>query len=173
MDIEVLILAQLMQGPKHGYEIKKNIIFVMHNNKIINNNTLYPKLKQFEKRGDVVKNLVEQEGRPNRYVYSITDAGQKVFYHALNHFTLETVESDDEWSIRLAFYNLLNQEKRRELLSYRRKHVADKLQRLEQLSMIVGDSKFKMYSPELYFYTQSMLEKEIELIESLDDQLDQ
>ncbi|MNP80972.1 hypothetical protein D3C76_1792140 [compost metagenome] len=53
------------------------------------------------------------------------------------------------------------------------KHVEEKQQRLEQLSLFVGDSKFKMYSPELYFYTQSMLEKEMELIESLKDQLDQ
>ncbi|MMZ66285.1 hypothetical protein D1872_287690 [compost metagenome] len=80
------------------------------------------------------------------------------------------MESDDEWSIRLAFYNLLNREKRRELLSYRRKYVEEKLERLEQLSLIVGDNKFRMYSPELYFYTQSMLEKEMELIESLNDE---
>lgn len=33
MDIEILILSQLMQGPKHGYEIKKSIVLVMVNRK--------------------------------------------------------------------------------------------------------------------------------------------
>ncbi|MEF2968414.1 PadR family transcriptional regulator [Paenibacillus sp. M1] len=172
MDIELLILAQLMQGPKHGYEIKKNIIFVMNNKKIISNNSLYPKLKQFEERDMVSKTTEEQEGRPNRLVYAITDMGRQVFYDSIHHFTPEVIEVDDEWSIRLAFYNLLNDETRRRLLEYRMRSVQEKKERLAKLSLSVDDSEYLMYSPELYFYTQNMLDIESELIIQLLDRLD-
>ncbi len=171
MEIELLILAQLMHGPKHGYEIKKNIVFVMNNKKIINNNSLYPKLRQFEERGFVSKTLQEQEGRPNRHVYGITEKGRKVFYERINSFTPEMIEIDDEWSIRLAFYNLLSDEARRKLFDYRSQIVQDKMNRLEKLSLSVGDSKYLMYSPELYLYTQNMLEKEKELISAMAKQM--
>lgn len=172
MDIEILILAQLMQGPKHGYEIKKNIVFVMNNKKIINNNSLYPKLKQFEKRGMVIKTTEEQEGRPNRLVYSITDEGKQIFHDIIHNFNLDTIEVDDEWNIRLAYYNLLNDETRRRLLDYRMQIQQEKEERLKKLSLSIGDNKYLMYSPELYFYTQNMLEKEQELIRKMLEQLD-
>lgn len=172
MDIEILILAQLMQGPKHGYDIKKNIVFVMNNKKIINNNSLYPKLRQFEERGLVSKTMEEQEGRPNRLVYAITEKGRQVFHDAINHFTPDVIENDEEWSIRLAYYNLLNHETRKRLLDDRLQILEDKKERLEKLSLSSGDSKYLMYSSELYYYTQNMLEKERELILGLMQMLD-
>lgn len=171
MEIELLILAQLMQGPKHGYEIKKNIVFVMNNKKIINNNSLYPKLRRFEEQGMVSKTMEEQEGRPNRHVYAITEKGRKDFYDKINCFTPEMIEVDDEWSIRLAYYNLLNEQTRTRLFEYRMQMIQDRMSRLEKLSLSVGDSKYLMYSPELYFYTQNMLEKEKELISAMEEQM--
>lgn len=172
MDIEILILSQLMQGPKHGYEIKKSIIFVMGNQKIINNNALYPKLKQFEARGIVSKELELQEGKPNRYVYSLTKTGHELFYESLSAFTMETITIDDEWSIRLAYYDLLTTETKRRMLDYREQYILEKMNRLEQLSTCVGDNKYLMYSPELYLYTQGVLEKEMSIIHELLDRLE-
>ncbi|GGH23107.1 PadR family transcriptional regulator [Paenibacillus segetis] len=172
MDIEVLILAQLMQGPKHGYEIKKNIIFVMSNSKIINNNTLYPKLKQFEERGLVNSKLELQERRPNRYVYSITSLGQETFHRCLTDFTIETIKSDDEWSIRLAYYELLDNATRQKLLTFRKTYMEEKITHLEQLSSVVGNGRDQIYSQELYFYTHSLIEREIELIQEMAHKLE-
>lgn len=172
MDIEILILSQLMQGPKHGYEIKKSIVLVMGNHKIINNNALYPKLKQFEARGIVSKEMELQEGKPNRYVYSITEMGHELFYQILSTFSMETISSDDEWSIRLAYYDLLGTETKREMLNYREQYVLEKLNRLEQLSASMGDNKYLMYSPELDLYAQGVLEKEMSIIRELLDRLE-
>lgn len=172
MDIEVLILAQLMKGSKHGYEIKKNIIFVMSNDKIVNNNSLYPKLKLFEKRGWVIKKTEMQENRPKRYVYSITVEGEERFHICLNEFSLETIRIDNEWSIRLAYYELLDQEARRRLLDYRETYMKEKLEHLQQLSLVVGNGEDLDYSEELYFYTRSMVLHELELIHELSHKLD-
>ncbi|MEK5417878.1 hypothetical protein BSK49_04565 [Paenibacillus odorifer] len=172
MDIEVLILAQLMKGAKHGYEIKKNIIFVMGNDKIVNNNSLYPKLKLFEKRKWVIKKTEIQERRPKRYVYSITTEGEERFNTCLTEFTLETIRIDNEWSIRLAYYELLDRETRRRLLDYRETYMNEKLDHLQQLSKVVGNSEDMDYSEELYFYTRSMVLREIELIKELSRKLE-
>ncbi|WP_313640023.1 PadR family transcriptional regulator [Paenibacillus sp.] len=172
MDIEVLILAQLMKGSKHGYEIKKNIIFVMGNDKIVNNNSLYPKLKLFEKRGWVIKKTEMQERRPNRYVYSITVEGEERFHICLNEFSLETIRIDNEWSIRLAYYELLDLEARRRLLDYRETYMKEKLEHLQQLSLVIGNGEDLDYSEELYFYTRSMVMREIELIKELSCKLE-
>jgi DNA-binding PadR family transcriptional regulator len=34
----------------------------------LNNNVLYPALKQFEELGAVVREVVPQEGKPNRHI---------------------------------------------------------------------------------------------------------
>lgn len=172
MDIEVLILAQLMKGSKHGYEIKKNIIFVMGNDKIVNNNSLYPKLKQFEKRGWVIKKTEIQENRPKRYVYSITKEGEERFHTCLSDFSLETIRIDDEWSIRLAYYELLDLETRRRLLDLREACMREKLEHLKQVSLVVGNGTDMDYSEELYFYTRRMVLHEIELIKELSYKLE-
>lgn len=172
MDIEILILAQLMHGSKHGYEIKKNIIFVMGNPKIINNNALYPKLKQFEERGLVIQQIEVQERRPNRIVYSITPSGLDVFYRSLREFTPETIKSDNEWCIRLAYYDLLDQETRRRLISYREEYMKERSDRLEELVIYAGNNINAMYSQELYLYNQHMLEREREILKGMIDNLE-
>lgn len=172
MDIEVLILAQLMKGSKHGYEIKKNIIFVMGNEKIVNNNSLYPKLKQFEKSGWVIKKTEFQETRPKRYVYSITNEGEERFHTCLKEFTVDTIRSDDEWTIRLAYYELLDLQTRHRLLTCRQTYMEGKLEHLKQLSLVVGNGEDVDYSEELYFYTRSLVLREMELIKELFGKLD-
>ena len=172
MDIEVLILAQLMKGPKHGYEIKKNISFVMNNNKIINNNSLYPKLKLFEERGLVSSKEVLQDRRPNRFVYSITADGEQVFHERLNDFTPQMIRDESEWTIRLAFYELFDAKARRKLLSYRAAHVNEKQEHLRKLSEVMGSGEDLVYSEELYVYMQKMLNREREVIQELGRQIE-
>ena len=50
---EILILAMLQQGPRHGYEIKKDIDRALGGMVSLNNKTLYLVLKRFEEMGAV------------------------------------------------------------------------------------------------------------------------
>lgn len=47
---EILILGQLLSGPKHGYEIKKDVQETLGEAFEINNNLLYPALRRFLER---------------------------------------------------------------------------------------------------------------------------
>ncbi|WP_334075909.1 MULTISPECIES: PadR family transcriptional regulator [Paenibacillus] len=169
MDIEVLILAQLMQGPKHGYEIKKNIVVVLNSQRMINNNSLYPKLKRFEERGMVSKTMEEQDKRPNRHVYAITESGRRFFLDTLHRFSPELIESDEEWGLRLAYYHFLDKPARMRLLVFRRQALAEKRLRLEKL----GQGDLPLFSRELSLYLQDMMMKEEEIIIRLQAELDQ
>lgn len=103
MYIDILILSQLMNGPKHGYEIKKNVLIMLGKSNSINNNYLYPALKRFEEAGIITKRLEAQEKRPNRHIYSITDLGRELFYEMLNEFPPEYAANTNEVFNRLAF----------------------------------------------------------------------
>ena len=64
---EILILAMLGQGPRHGYEIKKDIDRALGGVVVLNNKTLYLALKRFEEMGAVTRQVIPQEGKPNRH----------------------------------------------------------------------------------------------------------
>ncbi len=82
------ILGILIQGPCSGYDIKKQI-----EEKIINfwhesYGQIYPTLKRLHAEGLVTKTTETQEKRPNRHVYTITDAG----YDSLIEWLRQPVE---------------------------------------------------------------------------------
>ena len=81
---ELLFLGLLKEGPKHGYEIKRKIeeeLFPFVGLKI---KSIYYPLKKMEQLGLVDKD-VGREGRwPEKFVYSITPKGEKIFDHLIN-----------------------------------------------------------------------------------------
>ncbi len=79
MSVKHMILGTLMNKSTHGYKLK-----LSHTNKIrrefgINDGQLYPALKKLEKEGLIDKEVVYQEGAPNRHKYSITEKGREEF----------------------------------------------------------------------------------------------
>ncbi len=61
MHSEIVILAMLRQGPRHGYEIKKDIERALGGTVPLNNKTLYLALKRFEERGAVTRQVIPQD----------------------------------------------------------------------------------------------------------------
>ncbi|HLF17992.1 MAG TPA: PadR family transcriptional regulator [Candidatus Omnitrophota bacterium] len=80
---ELLFLGLLKEGPKHGYEIKRLIeeeLFPFVGLKI---KSIYYPLKTMEKLG-LIKKDVGREGKwPEKYVYSLTQKGEKIFDHLI------------------------------------------------------------------------------------------
>jgi DNA-binding PadR family transcriptional regulator len=70
---EILILAMLRPGPRHGYDIKKDIERALGGTVSLNNKTLYLTLKRFEEIGAVTRQVLSQEGKPNRHIYQLTE----------------------------------------------------------------------------------------------------
>lgn len=94
---EMLFLGLLMDGPKHGYEIKRKIeeeLFPFVGLKV---KSIYYPLKKME-RLQLVDKDVGREGKwPEKFVYSITPKGRKIFDHLI---------TESFMSIERPFFNI-------------------------------------------------------------------
>lgn len=70
------VLGTLTHGPRTGYDIKKFIEGSIANFWRESYGQIYPTLKTLAAEGLVTREVQEQEGKPDRYVYSLTEAGR-------------------------------------------------------------------------------------------------
>ena len=75
-DLEALILAVLLDGPKHGYEISKQIKAVSGKTLQFGEGQMYPALHKLEEAGSVQSTWEPQDGKPPRKVYALTETGK-------------------------------------------------------------------------------------------------
>ena len=75
---ELLVLAQLEQGPRHGYEIALRIESRSGGLVSFNVASLYPILYRLEERGLISGLWVEKAGQRRRRFYKLTAAGRKM-----------------------------------------------------------------------------------------------
>ena len=75
---ELLILALLEDGPRHGYEIGKLIEVRSSGAITFQVASLYPMLYRMEKRGVIEGRWVEKTGQRRRRFYRLTAEGRRV-----------------------------------------------------------------------------------------------
>lgn len=167
-----LILYHIMQKPMHGYEIKKaleDFNRTIRGNEI-SNNTLYPLLSKFEKNGYITKEIMYQEGKPNRNVYKITPEGILYFYKSLNELGTYTKNNQEEFCMRLTFFNALFPRTRKKLLDEREQFLRMSRYGSEDISKAIEFSPISNRGFELTlgglipFYNE-IVREELELIE--------
>ncbi len=88
---ELLFLGLLLEGPKHGYEIKRLIEEELSPFIGLKIKSIYYPLKKMEQL-ELVKKDVGREGKfPEKFVYSITAKGKRIFNHLITESFL-TIE---------------------------------------------------------------------------------
>ena len=100
------ILGVLITAPGSGYDIKKNCdtgISYFWNE---NFGHIYPVLKQMEKEEVITKRVEQNEGKPNRNVYSITQKGRDELYQWLMR-PIEPSPQRIELLLKLTFAKLV------------------------------------------------------------------
>jgi transcriptional regulator len=75
---ELLALAQLEGGPRHGYEIAQRIAARSDGAVSFQPASLYPVLYRLERRGLIAGRWVEKAGQRRRRYYRLTVAGRTV-----------------------------------------------------------------------------------------------
>ncbi len=103
--LELMVLSCLMSGPCHGYELKKRLSGLSPNN-----NEIYPLLRKLEKNGFVTMRVEPREGKPSRKVCSITGEGRARMMELLRDFDDYRASSDEEFYLRVAFFQFLDKE---------------------------------------------------------------
>lgn len=133
---EILILAMLRQGPRHGYEIKKDIDRALGGIVVLNNKTLYLALKHFEEQGAVTRQVIPQEGKPNRHLYELTERGSELLHVSLREFPAALASNDAEFFTRVAFFDLLEGPEREAILTTRLAFLEGCLSYLQQMQRL-------------------------------------
>ena len=80
---ELVILGLLKDGPKHGYEIKRQIKDIMERFAVWEAESIYYPLHMMEKKGYVTKSSGRSGRRPEKFVYEITASGKDRFNELL------------------------------------------------------------------------------------------
>jgi len=167
MYIEIIVLSQLMDGPKYGYEIKRNVTTLLGKSVEVNNNVLYPMFKRFEKDKIVNKQVKLQEGKPNRYVYHITEVGCNHFYKLISDLPSNLSDKADEFLTRVSFFDKIDKTSIEKIINTRKKHLEARLYLYDQniVGLMVGNYVPK--AGDFAEYEKAKIEIELQMVESL------
>lgn len=118
MDVKTVCLGMLTEGEASGYDLKKNFESTFGHFFAAGYGSIYPALASLANQGLVDCECIPQEGKPDRKVYRITDAGHDYLLEALdNPNPSHKVRS--EFLATLCFSNLLSDEQIETMLANR------------------------------------------------------
>ena len=132
MNTKELLLSVLMAGPATGYDIKKTLEQEVSKIVDVTISNIYPALNELAAEGLVTFERVEQENRPNKKVYEITEAGRTVCIDAL--MTCDARQRlRSEFMFMLSFAPYLPRSRVAELLQHRLNDTASTNESLDAL----------------------------------------
>lgn len=132
MNTKELLLSVLMAGPATGYDIKK--ILEQEVSKIVDVtiSNIYPALNELADEGLVTFERVEQENRPNKKIYAITDVGRATCIDTLMTCGARQ-RLRSEFMFMLSFAPYLPRSRVKELLDQRLAEATSSLASLDEL----------------------------------------
>jgi DNA-binding PadR family transcriptional regulator len=160
---DLILLATLLDGPKHGYQLKKQAGMIFGQG-AIHNNLVYPLLRRFTNEGWVSKKTVPGERGQNKQQYAITTAGRKALVERLSDFEDEAARSVEGFRIRVALLPLLPRETQEKILSARERALAGQD---EQLAAIQKAMDLGVYPAEVVKFMREQAVGEIAWIRRL------
>jgi DNA-binding PadR family transcriptional regulator len=137
MWIEILLLSRLASEPMHGYELRKAV--EASTGHTLSNNSLYPTLRRFVDAGAVTRSAEEQQAKPPRHVYSITEVGRELLHDMLADFPEELGRDNAEFLARVGNFSWLSDDERVVVLDTRDRVIAAESDRLAAIAKVQAD----------------------------------
>jgi DNA-binding PadR family transcriptional regulator len=138
---DLLLLATLLDGPKHGYAIKKRAGLIT-GQPDLHNNLVYPLLKRFMKGGLVTRRTAAGERGQTREVYALTAKGKQEIIRGLSQFGEKEARDGDGFRLRVGLFAILPVETRSNILSQRDRLVAEEQTKLTNLQAAMDVGKW-------------------------------
>ena len=164
---DILILVLLSNEPMHGYEIKKRVEQILSGSVSLNNKVLYPALKRFEEMKAVEREVVRQEGKPDRHIYRITDHGLELMQMLLQNSSAEILRNSAEFLVRVSLFALIEPEARLEILRTRAEIVSKKIAHTQEMRRLAQENRADAFAEEVIAFNEQQDRRELEWIESL------
>src|SRR5580658_257091 len=126
---DLIILATLLDGPKHGYQLKREAGFILGQG-VMHNNLVYPLLRRFTAEGWVTKRSVPGERGQTRQQYAITAMGRRELVTRLSEFGEVDATSFSRFITRVGMFELLDEPVREHILQQRERYLHHREERL-------------------------------------------
>jgi DNA-binding PadR family transcriptional regulator len=130
---DLLLLANLLGGPRHGYALKKQVGLISGQSEM-HNNLVYPLLRRFVERGWVSKRRGPGKRGQTREIYALTNKGKQELLRRLSHFTGKEVSAENGFRLRVGLFNFLDAGASGRILAQREEWLVGRELRLARLS---------------------------------------
>jgi DNA-binding PadR family transcriptional regulator len=154
---DLLLLSTLLEGPKHGYALKKQIALITGQGEM-HNNLVYPLLKRFVANGWVSRRETAGQRGQTRELYAITAKGRHELVGRLEQFSPRSAASAEAFSLRVGLFEILEPAARARILDEREKWLATRSSILKNLASTM---KLGLWAGEVvdFLYAQALREQ--------------
>jgi Predicted transcriptional regulators len=165
---DLILLSLLLEGPKHGYRLKKEAAMLTMQQKL-HNNIVYPLLNRFLKDGLITQCESDGERGQTRLLYELTSAGRQYLTERLSQFTESDAANESAFRLRVGLFDLLDVSTRSRILELRDKLLAEAL---ERMSLIRKSHAMSGWPARSYDFVLSGIERERAWIAQLAAEID-
>ncbi len=143
MPLPHAILGFLQYGPMSGYDLKKNFDQSVAHFWSATQSHIYKALEELESNGLVSSQLIQQEGKPNRKQYQLTDAGRAELRRWLA--TPQPMAGPrSAWLIQIFFAHHLSNEEIANLFEKRIETLRTRLSQLQRAQKSIDENSGKV-----------------------------
>lgn len=122
--VKNILLGLLAGGPRHGYELKRDFEELLGGTWTVNIGQIYLTLGRLERDGLVTSDVVPQDTRPDRKVYSLTELGRKELERWASEPVDDPVRLRDELVLKIIVQGLIESDDPRTFLwEQRQRHI--------------------------------------------------
>jgi DNA-binding PadR family transcriptional regulator len=143
MALRNAVMAALLEGEASGYDLAKGFQASVANFWMATPQQLYRELERMEKEGLVRARVVQQERRPNKRLFALTDAGLEVLREYVGESPARPLALRDELMVKVQCVDIGDIEAVRAAVVERFERSTEKLARYERLQerMLAGRSE--------------------------------
>lgn len=164
--LALVVLSMLESGPTHAYELKKRIALGLGKFLRVTDGSLYPLLRSLEESGSIEGRTEHAEhGRPDRVVYTITDAGRADLDARLAAPLAAGPQGAVDFYVRVVCFPRLDRDGRRALIADRRGRIHGDLAALHEAGRQVAHMSGH---PELVDLRERQLRAELAWLDDLE-----
>lgn len=160
---DLIILATLLSGPRHGYHIKRQAGIIL-GQELLHNNLVYPLLRRFVANRWVKRKTAPGERGQTRNLYAMTVLGKKELIARLSQFSEQEARAQDAFRLRVGLFQLLEPETRNRILDLREQVLQG---RLEKLKGIIANFEMDRFAAEVTSRASAEAKGELEWVQHL------
>lgn len=138
---DLILLANLLEGPRHGYELKR-VAGLLFGTTELHNNFVYPMLHRFEKSGWVSKTSVAGKRGQTRFQYTLTRKGKQELLRRAAEYPDGKDCTREGFYLRVALLPLLSLEVRRKILRAEESDLESLLERFARIEKEIETPHF-------------------------------